>query len=91
MTRTEDVRAAIALGIDAIGVVLTDRSPRFAGIERAVEIRMLLPPFVDLVALFMDDTPGFIAEAVAVVQPDPLQFPRRETAGGWVGFRVPHP
>lgn len=90
MTRTEDVRAAIALGIDAIGVVLTDRSPRFAGIERAVEIRMLLPPFVDLVALFMDDTPGFIAEAVAVVQPDLLQFHGGETAEECVRYRVPY-
>lgn len=90
MTRIEDVHAAIALGVDAIGVVLTDRSKRFAGIERAVEIRMLLPPFVDLVALFMDDMPGFIAEAVAAVQPDLLQFHGIETAEECVRYRVPY-
>ncbi|MFT3791746.1 MAG: phosphoribosylanthranilate isomerase [Rudaea sp.] len=90
MTRVEDVQAATALGVDAIGVVLTERSKRFAGIERAVEIRMTLPPFVDLVALFMDDQPGFIAEAVAAVQPDLLQFHGLETAEECVRYRVPY-
>lgn len=90
MTRIEDVRAAVALGVDAIGVVLTEKSKRYAGIERAREIRMALPPFVDLVALFMDDTPGFIAEAVAAVQPDLLQFHGGETAQDCVRYRVPY-
>jgi phosphoribosylanthranilate isomerase len=90
MTRIEDVQAAVALGVDAIGIVLTDRSQRFAGIERARDIRMALPPFVDLVALFMDDMPGFIAEAVAAVQPDLLQFHGSETAQDCVRYRVPY-
>jgi phosphoribosylanthranilate isomerase len=90
MTRIEDVQAAVALGVDAIGVVLTDKSQRFAGIERARDIRMALPPFVDLVALFMDDMPGFIAEAVAAVQPDLLQFHGSETAQDCVRYRVPY-
>jgi phosphoribosylanthranilate isomerase len=90
MTRLEDVRAAVALGVDAVGVVLTDKSRRYAGIERAREIRMALPPFVDLVALFMDDMPGFIAEAVAAVQPDLLQFHGSETAQDCVRYRVPY-
>ena len=90
MTRIEDVRAAVALGVDAIGVVMTAKSKRCAGIDRAVEIRMALPPFVDLVALFMDDQPGFIAEAVAAIQPDLLQFHGSETAQECVRYRVPY-
>ncbi len=90
LTRLDDVRAAVALGVDAIGVVLTEKSRRYAGIERAREIRMALPPFVDLVALFMDDMPGFIAEAVAAVQPDLLQFHGNETAQDCVRYRVPY-
>lgn len=90
MTRVEDVLAAVALGVDAIGVVLTEKSKRYAGIERARDIRMALPPFVDLVALFMDDMPGFIAEAVAAIQPDLLQFHGSETAQDCVRFRVPY-
>ncbi|TLY51140.1 MAG: phosphoribosylanthranilate isomerase [Gammaproteobacteria bacterium] len=90
MTRVEDALAAAALGVDAIGVVLTERSKRFAGIARARALRAALPPFVDLVALFMDDQPGFIAEAVAKVQPDLLQFHGSETARDCVRYGVPY-
>lgn len=90
MTRLEDALAAAALGVDAVGVVLTERSKRFAGIARAREIRAALPPLVDLVALFMDDQPGFIAEVVAKVQPDLLQFHGSETARDCVRYGVPY-
>ena len=90
MTRVEDALAAVELGVDAIGVVLTDKSRRFAGIARAREIRAALPPFVTLVTLFMDDEPGFIAEAVAAVQPDLLQFHGCETAQDCVRYGVPY-
>lgn len=90
MTRVEDALAAAALGVDAIGVVLTERSRRFAGVARAREIRTALPPFVDLVALFMDDQPGFIAEAVAAVQPDLLQFHGSESERDCVRYGIPY-
>ena len=45
MTRVEDALAAARLGVDAIGIVLSRRSRRFAGIERAREIFRSLPPF----------------------------------------------
>ncbi len=90
MTRVEDALTAATLGVDAIGVVLTERSKRFAGIARAREIRAALPPFVDLVALFMDDQPGFIAEAVAAVQPDLLQFHGSETERDCVRYGIPY-
>lgn len=80
ITRIEDAEAAVTLGVDAIGLVLTQKSRRFAGLERAREIRRALPPFVAAVALFMDDAPGWIAEAVAALQPDLLQFHGSETA-----------
>lgn len=90
MTRVEDALMAATLGVDAVGVVLTERSKRFAGVARAREIRAALPPFVDLVALFMDDQPGFIAEAVAAVQPDLLQFHGSETARDCVRYGIPY-
>jgi phosphoribosylanthranilate isomerase len=90
MTRVADAALAVELGVDAIGVVLTDKSRRFAGIDRAREICAALPPFVDLVALFMDDEPGFIARAVAEVQPDILQFHGRETAQDCLRYGVPY-
>ncbi len=72
--RIEDAQAAVALGVDAIGLVLTRKSQRFAGIERARAIRASLPPFVAAVALFMDDDPEWIAQAIDAVAPDLLQF-----------------
>src|SRR5258706_1436584 len=90
MTCVEDALAAAALGVDAIGVVLTPRSKRCVSLLQAREIQRALPPFVTTVALFMDDEPGFIAEAVAAVQPDLLQFHGSETLEDCVRYDVPY-
>jgi phosphoribosylanthranilate isomerase len=74
ITRPQDARLAVDLGIEAIGLVFTRRSQRFIGISQAREIRRMLPPFMMAVALFMDDDPGWIEEVIAGVQPDLLQF-----------------
>ena len=89
-TRRDDVLAACALGVDAIGMVLTTRSKRFAGIANARDIRRALPPFVTVVTLFMDDEPAFIAEAVATVRPDLLQFHGSEEAPDCVRYGLPY-
>lgn len=90
MTRAEDAVAAVALGVDAIGVVLTRMSKRCVGIETANRIRRAVPPFVATVALFMDDDVGFVAEAVAAVAPDLLQFHGSETAPDCVRYGRPY-
>jgi phosphoribosylanthranilate isomerase len=89
-TRREDALAAAALGVDAIGLVLTRRSKRFAGIGNARDIRRALPPFVTVVTLFMDDEPAFIAEAIAAVRPDLLQFHGSEQAPDCVRYGLPY-
>lgn len=90
ITRAEDALAATALGVDAIGMVLTRKGPRHLTATPAREIRRALPPFVTVVALFMDDDPGFIADAIATVQPDLLQFHGRETLDECLRFEVPY-
>lgn len=89
-TRAEDALAAVALGVDAVGLVLTRKSPRGIAPVQAREIRRTLPPFVTSVALFMDDEPGFIADAIATVQPDLLQFHGRETMDECLRFEMPY-
>lgn len=74
MTRVEDALLAAQLGADAIGLVFTARSKRRVSLEQARAIRQALPPFVDAVALFMDDEAAFVADVIAAVQPDLLQF-----------------
>ena len=90
MTRREDALAAANLGVDAIGLVLTRKSKRFAGLDNAREIRRALPPFVAAVTLFMDDAPAFVAEVIAAVRPDLLQFHGSEEAADCVRYGIPY-
>ena len=80
LTRLDDVRVAVELGVDAIGFVLTRKSRRHVEPATARALRQALPPFVSAVALFMDDDAQWIEQAVAIVQPDLLQFHGAESA-----------
>lgn len=86
MTRIEDALLAARLGVDAIGLVFTARSKRRVSLERAQAIRRALPPFVDAVALFMDDEATLVEEVIAAVQPDLLQFHGSEPDGWCTQF-----
>ncbi|MGN6478574.1 phosphoribosylanthranilate isomerase [Luteibacter sp.] len=78
-TRVEDVHAAAALGVDAVGFVMTRKSKRYVGIEQAMALRDAVPPFVTSVVLVMDDDPVYVDEIVRRVRPDMLQFHGVET------------
>jgi phosphoribosylanthranilate isomerase len=90
LTRVDDALAAAALGVDAIGVVLTRRSRRVVDIDRARDIFRALPPFVTTVALFMDDEPAFVAAAVTSISPHLVQFHGSETAADCVRYGRPY-
>jgi phosphoribosylanthranilate isomerase len=89
ITRLDDARRAAELGIDAVGFVFSRASQRFIGISQASSIRAELPPFVTAVALFMDDSPGWIEEVISTVQPDLLQFHGAESDGFATSFSRP--
>lgn len=78
MTRVEDVVLAAQWGADAIGVIFTERSERCVSIGQARAMVKALPPFVSVVALFMDDEPALVQEVIDRIQPDLLQFHGRE-------------
>jgi phosphoribosylanthranilate isomerase len=86
ITRREDAQLAARLGADAVGFVFARKSPRFIEPAAAAAIRADLPPFVDAVALVMDDDAEWIAEVIASVRPDLLQFHGRESAAFCDGF-----
>ncbi len=90
MTCVEDVQTAVALGVDAIGIVLTRRSRRFVDLDQAVSIRAAIPPFVACVTLFMDDDPGWIREVLAAMTPDLLQFHGSESAAQCTCYDRPY-
>lgn len=63
--RLEDARAAVALGVDALGFIFVRKSPRFIEPDRAADIISRLPPFVSRVGVFVD---GEIEAIKAVVR-----------------------
>jgi phosphoribosylanthranilate isomerase len=57
ITNSADAIAAALLGADAIGLNFYPQSLRFVGLATAQEIVGRLPPFVDPVALFVNERP----------------------------------
>lgn len=90
MTRADDARQAIALGVDALGLVLVPASRRALDIEAAVALRRELPPFVSVVALLMDADREFIAQLVARLRPDLLQFHGSEAPELCRAWKLPY-
>ena len=78
-TRPQDALAAAQLGVDAVGLVFYPQSKRFVSIEQAQEIVRVLPPFVSVVALFVNENTERIRQVLAQVPVDILQFHGDET------------
>jgi phosphoribosylanthranilate isomerase len=73
-TRVEDAVIAASLGVDAIGLVFYPPSPRHVEMQQAIEIVGALPPFVSVVALFVDEHDAVIRDVLKQVSVDCLQF-----------------
>jgi phosphoribosylanthranilate isomerase len=89
ITRPADAAAAAHAGADAIGLVFYPRSPRYLSLERALEIRDALPPFVQSVALFVNPDAAQVAQVIGTVRPAILQFHGEETPSFCESFGVP--
>jgi phosphoribosylanthranilate isomerase len=79
LTREQDVDAAVAAGVDAVGFVRYPPSPRYVSAERAAELARRLPPFVTPVLLFVNAEPGDVAATAAGVPGAVIQFHGDET------------
>lgn len=90
ITRPADGAAAAEAGADAIGLVFYPPSPRFLSLERALEIRDALPPFVQVVALFVNPDAAQVAQVMGRVRPSLLQFHGEETPRFCEEFGVPY-
>ena len=74
VTRTEDVVAAVDLGVDAVGLNFHPASPRFVEAVQAAELLRAVPPFVTGVGLFVDASAERIAAVLEAVPLGLLQF-----------------
>lgn len=77
-------------GADAIGLVFYPPSPRYLSIERALEIRDALPPFVQTVALFVNPDAAQVAQVIGRVKPSLLQFHGEEHPSFCEEFGLPY-
>jgi phosphoribosylanthranilate isomerase len=74
ITRPDDAVVAALAGADAIGLVFYPKSPRAVSIAQAQHIVAALPPFVTRVGLFVNEEAARVAEVLASVPLDVLQF-----------------
>ncbi len=74
ITRPEDASLAVACGADAIGLVFYAKSPRAVTVEQAQRIVQVVPPFVSVVALFVNELADQIDRILQSVQIDLIQF-----------------
>lgn len=80
ITREEDLLAAVECGVDAVGFVFYEPSPRCVSPEHAAQLVARLPAFVAAVGLFVDAPQDFVASTLRTVALDLLQFHGDETA-----------
>lgn len=88
-TRMVDIEAAIALGVDAVGLVFYPPSPRAVNIEQAAALAQAAPAFVSTVGLFVDAAPDWVRAVLARVPLAALQFHGQESPEYCASFARP--
>lgn len=90
MTRADDIARAVALGVDAIGLILVPASPRALSPTQALALRQRVPPFVASVALTLDADPAEVQRAAATLRPTLWQFHGDESPEDCARLGVPY-
>jgi len=90
MTRKEDLAAAAALGVDAVGLIFYPQSKRFVSIKQAKELLDANPLFVDVVAVLVNPSEKEVREILAQLPIQWLQFHGSESPAFCHQFHVPY-
>ena len=90
LTRVEDALHAAVIGVDAIGLVFYDKSPRSVSVDQAKLIVECLPAFVTTVGLFVNADPENVNRIAKAVNLDLLQFHGDESAAECERFDRPY-
>ncbi|MBT7409997.1 MAG: phosphoribosylanthranilate isomerase [Methylococcales bacterium] len=90
ITNPDDAINAVNAGVDAIGLVFYEKSPRSVTIEQARCVVNSLPPFVTVVGLFVNESAEIIKQILDQVSLDILQFHGDELADFCQQFNTPY-
>lgn len=74
ITRRQDAEFSVEMGADALGLVFYAPSPRAVTIAQAQEIVAGLPPFITIVALFVNAEPKDVIACLTALPIGILQF-----------------
>ena len=88
-TDPDNARDASIAGVDAVGLVFYDKSPRNVDVQKAQEIIDALPPFVNRVGLFVNANTSFVDEILCEVPLDTLQFHGDESLLDCTQYQMP--
>ena len=90
ITRRQDAEFAVEMGVDALGFVFYPPSPRAVTIAQAQQIIQGLPPFVTLVALFVNAQVEEVKSCLAALPIGILQFHGDESPAYCEQFNYPY-
>ncbi|MDI9818266.1 MULTISPECIES: phosphoribosylanthranilate isomerase [unclassified Legionella] len=90
MTRREDIAHAVALGVDAIGLIFYSGSSRHISIEQARLLLKDVPLFVDIVAVFVNPLKSLVDQVINELPVQWLQFHGEETPAFCNQFQIPY-
>ncbi len=88
ITSEADGLAAAAAGVDAIGLMFFEESPRYITLEQAKKISSALPPHIMRVGVFVNAEESFINRALNECLLNILQFHGDETPEDCIRFPV---
>jgi phosphoribosylanthranilate isomerase len=80
LTHLDDLHNAVSIGVDFVGFVFYEKSPRLIDIEQAALLRRALPSYVQSVGLFVNASSEQITATNKIVGLDVLQFHGDETS-----------
>jgi phosphoribosylanthranilate isomerase len=89
LTRAVDARAAVLAGADALGVILVPGARRGVSLSEAADVFGPVPPLVTRVGVFVDATPGQVAEAVSALGLHAVQLSGSESPQLCASMPVP--
>jgi phosphoribosylanthranilate isomerase len=88
VTRLEDIEAAVAAGVSAIGMVFAP-SPRRVSVDEGIELRAAIPPDVQAFGVFDDSAPWELGDITRELKLDGIQFPAQLVVGRFLAEPLP--